>query len=87
VLELKSVKLIHALLRCSFRLAMEKVYFTFHVARVPNLINISYPFIVLVFIQLYIYFISNKTMYARAGVDFMPLAVEMHGATCISNTF
>jgi hypothetical protein len=26
-----------------------------------------------------------KTMYARAGVDFMPLAVEMHGA--ISDTF
>ena len=26
-----------------------------------------------------------KTMYARAEVDFMPLAVEMHGA--ISDTF
>jgi hypothetical protein len=26
-----------------------------------------------------------KTMYARAGVDFMSLAVEMHGA--ISDTF
>jgi hypothetical protein len=26
-----------------------------------------------------------KTMYARAGVDFMPLAVEVHGA--ISDTF
>ena len=30
-------------------------------------------------------FDKYKTMYARAGVDFMPLAVEMHGA--ISDTF